>query len=176
MSDISIPILIISGPVGVGKTSVAGELSALLERHAIPHTLIDLDGLSYTYPRPRDDRFGSQLACENLAAIWPKCHAAGAKNIVIARTVETVQGGEMVAQSVPGAQLKICQLYASDDTLTARVASREIGSGKEWHSARALELSTSLAETGPADFRLSTDGRTLGDIAQEIFAQISWQK
>lgn len=171
-----IPLLIISGPVGVGKSSVAGELSAVLKDEEIAHTLIDLDGLSYTYPRPSDDRFGQQLASQNLAAIWPNCLAAGAKNIIIARTVETREGLDMITRSVTDAAPTICQLYASDDTLSARVSAREIGSGHAWHAARALELSASLAKSGPADFRIDTDGQSLAQIAREIFRQIKWQQ
>lgn len=176
MSESVIPLLIISGPVGVGKSSVAGELSALLERKSIPHTLIDLDGLSYTYPRPENDRFASRLACDNLAAIWPNCVAAGAKNIIIARTVEAAGDVEMIAKAVPGTQQVVCQLYASDNTLTARVKNREKGSGLDWHIARAKELSASLAQTGPADIRIDTDARPLDEIAKDIFDQIDWRK
>ncbi|MBE9028535.1 ATP-binding protein [filamentous cyanobacterium LEGE 11480] len=59
-----VPVLIISGPVGVGKTSVANAVSEELIHHAIPHTFVDLDQLRYTYPRPIGDRFGSQLGLQ----------------------------------------------------------------------------------------------------------------
>jgi len=61
-----VPLLIISGPVGVGKTTVAEELNSILSREGIAHTYIDLDVLAETYPRLADDRFNSRLALRNL--------------------------------------------------------------------------------------------------------------
>ena len=42
------PIAVISGPVGVGKSSTADELSEIMENDEVPHTYIDLDHLRYT--------------------------------------------------------------------------------------------------------------------------------
>ena len=63
-------LLIISGPVGVGKTTTAEELSAILEGEEVDHSFVDLDGLAKTYPRPPDDRFGVRIALRNLRAVW----------------------------------------------------------------------------------------------------------
>ena len=52
-------LLLISGPVGVGKTTVANELSTLLEVDGIAHTFVDLDALTYTFPRSASDAFGA---------------------------------------------------------------------------------------------------------------------
>ena len=62
-------LVLISGPVGVGKTSVAEALSTTLESASVGHTFIDLDGLAKTYPRPIGDRFGDRIALKNLTAV-----------------------------------------------------------------------------------------------------------
>jgi adenylylsulfate kinase len=41
------PVLVITGQVGVGKTTVAASLSELLSQSALPHALIDLDWLRW---------------------------------------------------------------------------------------------------------------------------------
>lgn len=88
MAEIALPLLVISGPVGVGKTTVGNEVSNVLNRQGIAHTFIDIDSLAETYPRPPDDRFGNRLALLNLRDVWANCVAAGSRNLIVARVVE----------------------------------------------------------------------------------------
>jgi shikimate kinase len=44
----------LSGPIGVGKTTVGQDVSNLLERSNAAHSFIDLDAMAQTYPRPPD--------------------------------------------------------------------------------------------------------------------------
>ena len=55
-----------------------------------------------------------------------------------------------------------------------RVSSREPGSGRDWHAARALELSQTLQANAPADITVDTEGRPPPDIAEEIAAAVAW--
>lgn len=70
MKTRSFPLLIISGPIGVGKTTIGQEISNLLDRQGVAHSFIDLDALTQTYPRPADNRYGYRLAFRNLRAVW----------------------------------------------------------------------------------------------------------
>ena len=47
----SVPMLVISGAMGSGKTTVLSELSDLLEEAGVAHAAVDLDTLSLMYPR-----------------------------------------------------------------------------------------------------------------------------
>ena len=174
MAAISIPLLVISGPVGVGKTTVGNEVSTSLERRGVAHTFIDLDTLAETYPRPSDDRFGARLALSNLRAVWINCAAAGSRNLIVARVVETRGELEDIQQAIPGSRPTVCQLRASDEMLIDRVRIREVGSGRDWHEVRALELAQSLQRRAPADFVVDTDDRSVPQIADEIVGQVEW--
>ena len=174
MSSPDTHLVLISGPVGVGKTSVAQELSGQLEQRSISHTIVDLDNLAQTYPRPKDDPFGQILALENLKALWTNARARGVQNLVVARVIESAEGARRVADAVGACRVKIVQLTASDDTLLQRVRRREIGSGQSWHEARALELSEKLSKADFSDLVVNTDQRTLSDIAREIFEAFNW--
>ena len=174
MTQTVFPLLTISGPVGVGKTTVGNEVSNSLIRRSVSHTFIDIDTLAETYPRPLDDRFGNRLALLNLRDVWANCAAAGSRNLVGARVVETRQDLEEIQRAIPGSESIVCQLRANDATLIKRVRTREFGSGLEWHETRSLELAKSLPGTAPADFVVDTDGRSLLDIADEIVAKIEW--
>jgi molybdopterin-guanine dinucleotide biosynthesis protein len=68
MRGVSVPVLLITGPVGAGKTSVLAEVTELLEAAAVPFAVVDLDSLPCCYPAPpEDDRFRSGLTFTNLA-------------------------------------------------------------------------------------------------------------
>ena len=77
MATNPIPLLVISGPVGTGKTTIGNEVSSSLERQGVAHTFIDMDTLAETYPRPPDARFGDRLALLNLCDVWANCAATG---------------------------------------------------------------------------------------------------
>lgn len=49
----TVPLLIISGSMGAGKTTVLSEASDLLAQAGIPHAAIDLDWLSVMHQRLR---------------------------------------------------------------------------------------------------------------------------
>ncbi|HEU5368609.1 MAG TPA: nucleoside-triphosphatase [Ktedonobacterales bacterium] len=84
-----IPVLLVTGPPGVGKTTVAAEVSELLDQTGIAHAFVDVDSLRWCYPRPAHDRFRIQLAMKNLAAIWANFQAAGATCLILADVVES---------------------------------------------------------------------------------------
>ena len=161
-------LILLSGPVGVGKTSVAEELSGLLERDQIAHTFIDLDGLSKTYPRPDGDPFGEQMALRNLRDVWANARDLGVKILILARVIESREGAQRIAQAVGAADSQIIQLNARDETLLDRVRRRETGIGRAWHEDRALALSSQLRGSGLAHHEIETDAKTVAEIAREV--------
>ena len=161
-------LVLISGPVGVGKTTVAQELSSLLVAKTIAHTFVDLDALTHTYPRSIDDPFGQALALKNLHAVWGNAQAHNPRLLLIARVIETEAGARKIAETVSLDRYSLIQLRARDETLIDRVRKRETGAGRAWHEARAIELSRSLSETSFADHIFETDGLNPTEIAKEI--------
>lgn len=171
-----IPILLISGPVGVGKSTTGGEVSEILASNNTPHTFLDFDQVRYSYPRPADDPWGNRLGFENLGSIWQNCARYGSLNLVISEVVESPAFLDSLLQVIPEGEVTTVQLSASIGTLEARLREREIGSGLDWHINRAGELLNSLAEAPtPSDYRVETDGRAVIEIAEEIVALKAWR-
>ena len=167
-----VPLLLISGPVGVGKTSVGFEVSDLLCEQEVAHTFIDLDQLRYTYPRPVGDRFGGSLGMKNLRDVWRNAVEAGSRNLIISSVIETWADVEDIRQVVPGADVVVCQLRARVETLAVRVRQREKGKRLEWHLRRSAELAEILAgEAVPVDFEVWTDEIGVGAIAKKALHQ-----
>ncbi len=116
----SISVLIITGPVGVGKTTVAleiGSIGSLLEQAGIPHAVVDLDSLAWLYPAPADDQFNNHLAFRNLAAVWDNYAKTGIQRLVIARVIESRDELAWYHEAIPDAEITIVRLRASEATL-----------------------------------------------------------
>ena len=82
----AIPVLLITGPLGVGKTTVLEAIAERLRGTGVPFAAIDLDALTQAYPpAPEDDRHRSGLMFQNLASVW-QISRAQARHDLSART------------------------------------------------------------------------------------------
>ena len=161
-------LVILSGPVGVGKTTTGYELSAILVQRSVAHTFVDLDALTHTYPRPQGDPFGSEIGLLNLSSAWQNAVAQGSNHLIVARVIETRGEADAISRAVSIDDPYVIELNASNDTLIARIRKREIGIERNWHVKRALELSELLGRAAVADHKVNTDGRPVSDVAHEL--------
>ena len=169
-----IPVMVITGPVGVGKTTIAGDISTLLADAGIPHACVDVDALRDAWPAPPDDRFNTALGLRNLAAIWRNFQAAGTERVVLADVVERRGDLDGYREAISGAEVTLVRLRAPVATLQARVGKREAGAGCDWHLQRAAELATQMDRDALEDILVETDGRAPEAIAREILARSGW--
>jgi hypothetical protein len=169
----AIPVLLITGPVGVGKSTTAEVAGDLLAAANIPHAVVDLDGLTMCYPPPTDDPHNSRMAFRNLAAVWKHYAAAGAGRLIIARVIETRDDLEAYRQAVSGADITVIRLRASDETLQGRVLGRLVVTGPRY-VRRSLELARLMDGRKVEDHLVETSGRTVTDVAQEVLRRVRW--
>ncbi len=162
--------MIITGPVGVGKTTVASEVSELLEQAGIAHAFVDLDALRWCFPRRADDRFSVRLGMKNLAAVWANFRERGAASLVVADVIESRDGLDRYRATIPGADIFVVRLSASLEALAERLQRRELGAGLAWHLQRAPELAAIMERNNVEDLLVATDGKTVTQIAEEILA------
>jgi hypothetical protein len=66
-----LPVLLITGVAGAGKSTVTAEASWLLHQAGIPHAVADLAVIGTCWPAPPDDRWNEELIHCNLAACGP---------------------------------------------------------------------------------------------------------
>ena len=168
-------LLVISGSMGSGKTTILSEASDLLVRSDIPHAAIDLDWLSVMHPAP--DAGGDRLMLEGLAAIGPIYVKAGAERLIVAGVVDHRSDLDDFGRAVPGAVPKICLLKAPKATMHRRLRTREPGLFQREEMRKSSELDDVLARAGAEDFSVDNDdGRSVTDVANEVLLKVRWLK
>jgi hypothetical protein len=173
VSDL-IPVLVLSGPIGVGKSTLLGEIADLLREADEAFVAVDLDGLTQVFPRPPGDPHALGVGARNLATVWMNAAAAGARRMVLASVIETDYDLGVVLEAVPGANPFVVRLAADEATLFDRVRRREIGTARGWHLERSFALAEILRRAGLEDAVVQSDDRPIREIGLEILRVADW--
>lgn len=171
-SQPEIPLLIVTGTVGVGKSAVLDEIHDVLCSADSAHACIDVDALSHSWPMRGEFNRISML--ENLRCLWANYRAAGALRVALAGVIERSTELAEYGAAIPGARITVCRLVASEATRVARVHTREIGSGLPWHVQRTVELEAVLVAAALHDFEVLNEGRCVRDVALEVLGRAGW--
>ena len=167
-----VPLLIISGSMGSGKTVTLAEVSVLLAQANVAHGAIDLDWLSIQLPSDAGHR--ERLMFDNLAAIWPVYEAAGADRLVVAQPVVDRASLQRYREAVPGAEPVVCHLEASIETMEERLRVRETGLLAELGN-RPGPFADILRRGQAEDFTVDNGaGRHITDVAREVLTRAGW--
>jgi hypothetical protein len=166
-------ILVISGSMGAGKTTVLGEASDLLSVRGVSHAAIDLDwlGAGHVSNASLED-----LMFRNLATVWRNFEAAGVTRLLIARAVETQAEHARIRIAVPGGTVTVARLVASLATMQRRVRIREPGLLQQSFVDRVAELDALLDQAHVEDFTIVNDARPVTDVARELLDRAAWLK
>ncbi|MFD4642423.1 hypothetical protein ACFWN2_34300 [Lentzea sp. NPDC058436] len=144
--------LLITGPVGVGKTTIAEAVGDRFRETGTPHAVVDLDWLSKCWPAPSGDPFHFELQLRNLRAVARNHAKAGARRLVLAGVVESRADRDRYASVIDG-PLLVGRLKADLSVIRERLAARHPDEAElRWHLDRAEELETLFASAAVEDF------------------------
>lgn len=165
-------LLIITGTMGAGKTSVLGEASDILALRYIAHAAIDLDalGLAHLAPEASNDDVmyrNLQSICENYASL-------GVRRFLLARAMEDRAELELCRRMVSAKNTVVCRLTAGIEVMQERVRMRESGVSQREYVARVAKLEGILNGARLEDFTVATENRSLTEIAQEMLVKAGW--
>jgi hypothetical protein len=167
-----VSLLIITGTMGAGKTSVLGEASDILALRQIPHAAIDVDalGLAHLPSATCNDAvmYGNlRSVCQNYAAL-------GVQRFLLARAIEDRAQLECCCVMVPTTNTVVCRLTASIQAMAQRVKMRETGVSQREYVARVAKLNAILDSARLEDFTVTNENRSLTDVALEVLIKAGW--
>jgi dephospho-CoA kinase len=163
-------VIIITGSMGAGKTTVLAEASDLLGKHGVAHAAIDLDTLGVSH---LPGMSSADLAYANLRSVWANYAAAGATRVLVAAAVESRVELNHITEAVPHAEINVCRLRAPLETMKERVRIREPGMHREKFVARVADLERLLDAAALEDFTLLNSG-SVTDVAREMLVKSGW--
>ena len=164
-------VLVISGSMGSGKTTVLGEASDLLAAKAIPHVAIDLDAISFQLV---PEQLARNINVRSLAAIHQHCLDAGVRRFLIAVAIEDARVLADLKTAFGVDETVVCRLTASVETMAARLRIREPGIRQEEFVQRSRQLDATLNQAALEDFTLRNDDRNVTEVAQELLRRAGW--
>src|SRR5215831_5367049 len=142
-------LLVITGGMGAGKTSVLAEASDILALRQIVHAAIDLDalGLAFLPSATSDGAMFSNLrsVCEHYAAL-------GVRRFLLARAMETQVQLEICREASSAAEVVVCRIASSMESMQGRLRNRETGVAQREYLARAVTLNSILDDARLENF------------------------
>lgn len=130
-------VLLLSGPAGVGKSTLSWETGEQLRLLGIAHVVLDSDELDRAWPLSGTQQQALNRA--NLSAFWANAAALGHRRLILTGVfLHLATDLAWIKEAIPGAAVTRVLLDARDDELERRVRAREIGSGADDQVARTL--------------------------------------
>ncbi|CAN7660751.1 hypothetical protein [Bosea sp. LjRoot237] len=183
-ADASVEILLVTGPAGIGKSTLCWEMGAVLAEAGIAHVAIESDELDRVFPKPGAEELAplapgardvSQL---NLAALWGTYRALGHTRLIMSGVMLHVDFDKSwILAAIPEARITVVRLLGNDDSLRERLDRRETGAGRDAQIERSLRQARRLANEAANGFIVvDTDGRTPAELAREVLGTIGWTR
>lgn len=168
-----ISVLLLTGGVASGKTTIAAEISEVLAGAGRSIITVDLDHLGWGFlPGSPDERIG-KLRTDNLAAIWPNLREAGFDHVVVTGVIATEEALHPIREIV-GSSMAVVRLVTPLDLAEARLRRRDDGRLLADHLAIMPSLEDSLDRSTFEDVRIVNDDRSPREVAASVLERTGW--
>jgi hypothetical protein len=165
-------LLIITGTMGAGKTTVLAEASDILTLRQIHHAAIDLDalGLAHLPSAAGNDA----VMYRNLQSVCENYTSHGVQRFLLARAMESRAELELCRSAVAAANTAVCRIAASLETMQQRVKMREAGILQAEFVARVAILNEILDRAHLENFTITSENRPVNEVALEMLVKAGW--
>ena len=165
-------LLIITGTMGAGKTSVLGEASDILALKGTIHAAIDLDSLGLALLPSAASTEGAMY--RNLQSVCENYSSLGVRRLLLARAIEDGAELELCKGIVSASNTVVCRLTASIEVMEQRIRLRESGVSQQNYIARVAKLNTIIDRANLENFTITNENRPLNEVALEILLKAGW--
>jgi predicted ABC-type ATPase len=162
-----VPVLWITGPAGVGKSTVSWQLFTELAEAGVPVAFADGDQFCMCYPAPPGDPGRERIKAQNVGALIPRYRAAGAACVIVNGVVDPLAG--VYSELMPAAELTVCRLRADPDEVARRFTGR-YGSGEDLDELlrQTLGEATAMDTSDFAHVCVDTTGVAAAEVAMLV--------
>ncbi len=168
-----IPVAVVTGPVGVGKSTVLQEADALLVEAGVRHATVELEDIARFWPARPGERGNADIAYRNLASVWANYSAAGADRLLLGLLLEQRSDLLPVYEAIPGAEITVVRLHAPLPLIEERLRLREktipeaeVSAARWWVS----RLEGSLV----ANHLVDNSQRPPREVAADVLRALGW--
>jgi len=162
-------LLILHGPPGSGKTTIAQAMIELLRQKNVANAVIDLDYLAKIYPRKYIG-----IMYKNLRAIWPNYTEIENIKVIIPTYLQKGEL-EIVMDAAPAEKTQVCEVLAPIKVLEDRIKVRE---KREFQVKLHLDYLYQYKDNGPdkkqITFQVINHDKTEEETATEILQEAGW--
>jgi hypothetical protein len=157
-----IPLLLIIGPPGVGKSSAARQVSRLLEDARVAFAYVDRDDFGV-------DGLLNEDPLVDLQQVLRSGVAGGAQRLVVAWRIESDDELGRFRDALPWADVTVCRLRAETGELLDRIAAGQRSFQRLHLQSMALEIAARLDQRASEDILLATDDLSAQAVAVRAF-------
>jgi hypothetical protein len=165
-------VLVLTGPVGVGKSAVLHEADRLLVDAHIQHASAELEDLARCWLPPLARGARARMAYRNLAALWANYRELGADRLILSLLLEGRSDIDPIYNAVPGAEVTIVRLAAPLPLIEKRLRRRQLFPESELHAARWWFERMNRVPCG--DHVVDNGVRPLEEVASEVLRLVGW--
>ena len=163
--------VLITGVYGAGKSTVAAEISYLLEQRRQPYALLDVDFLGWGVNSFDDHAAENPFLLRNLAAVVSNYREGGISVFVLARFVSDRDELRGIREAV-GVPLRIVRLSVPLPEIEQRLAA-DVTTERQEELREAAKQIAAGEGVGMEDMVLAND-RPVAIVAQQIMTWLGW--
>lgn len=160
--------IVITGPVGSGKTTVMAVLTELLEERNMPCAGIDMDHLRWFFPKQPGDPFGGEVGRQHLSYMAASYRSLGIPILFIADVIEQDNDKSALQLALPDFEVVVIRLRVPMKLINQRLRQRESNERLQWYLDRAPELEQIMSDANVGDIVIGVGERTPREVAAEI--------
>jgi len=162
-----IPVLWVTGPAGVGKSTVSWQLFTELASSGTRAAFIDADQLCMCYPAPPGDPGRDRIRVRNASAVIGNYRAAGARCVIVNGVVDPALGVQR--DLIEHATVMVCRLRTDPDEVVRRLAGTDQRGGSPGAIMRQVrEERDRMDASGFADVCVDTTGVPAAEVTRFV--------